>query len=92
MRARKTIREEFIIDDEYYYKIIRHNIKKYRLDNNLTQQELADLTGYTREYICDIENQSRNKHFSLVVLTRISFALNKDIKDFFMFNSTLLVE
>lgn len=83
MRARKTIREEVIIDDEYYYKIIRHNIKKFRLDNNLTQQELADLTGYTRGYICDIENQLRNKHFSLVTLTRISFVLHQDIVDFF---------
>lgn len=85
MRTRKLIREEIIIDDEYYYRIIRHNIKKYRLDNNLTQQELADLTGYTREYICDIENQLRNKHFSLVVLTRISFVLKRNIEDFFLF-------
>lgn len=81
----KIIREEIIVDDEYYYKIIRYNIKKSRLENNLTQQELADLTGYTRGYICDIENQLRNKHFSLVVLTRISFALKKNIGDFFIY-------
>ncbi len=80
---RKRIKEQIIVDDEYYYQIIRNNIKKNRLENNLTQQELADLTGYTRGYICDIENQLRNKHFSLVVLTRISFALNKNIEDFF---------
>ena len=83
MRTRKLIKDAIIIDDEYYYKIIRHNIKKIRLKNEMTQQELADLTGYTRGYICDIENESKNKHFSLATLTRISFALNKDITIFF---------
>lgn len=81
---RKPIREQIFTDDEYYYKIIRKNIKKYRLENNLTQQELADITGLSRGYICDIESQSRDKHFSLVVLTRISFALNKNISLFYV--------
>jgi len=87
MRTRKIIREEIIIDDEYYYQVIRYNIKKNRLEKKLTQQELADLTGYTRGYICDIENQLRNKHFSLVALARISFALQKNICDFFTYKN-----
>lgn len=80
----RAIRNEIIIDDELYYGIIRKNIRKYRLECCLTQQELADMTGLSRGYICDIENESRNKHFSLVVLTRISFVLNKNIKLFFI--------
>ena len=59
------------------------NIRKYRLECCLTQQELADMTGLSRGYICDIENESRNRHFSLVVLTRISLVLNINIKLFF---------
>ena len=80
----RAIRDEIIIDDELYYGIIRKNIRKYRLECCLTQQELADMTGLSRSYICDIENELRNKHFSLVVLTRISFVLNKNIKLFFV--------
>ena len=44
-------------DDKYYYEIIRENIKKFRLEHKLTQQDLADLSGVSRQYICDIENK-----------------------------------
>ena len=73
----------FIHDDEYYYEIVRLNIKRYRLENNLTQQDLADLTGLSRQYICDIENKSRNKHLTIAVLGRIADALNIEISKFF---------
>ncbi len=73
----------FIHDDEYYYEIVRLNIKRYRLENNLTQQDLADLTGLSRQYICDIENKSRNKHLTITVLGRIADALNIEISKFF---------
>lgn len=73
----------YIHDDEYYYKIIRKNIKKFRLEHGLTQQELADMTEMSREYICGIENESRNKHLTIAVLGRIAEALQVDITDFF---------
>ena len=73
----------YIHDDEYYYSIIRKNVKKFRLEKNLTQQDLADMTEMSREYICDIENESRNKHLTISVLGRIAEALNIDIVEFF---------
>ena len=73
----------FIHDDEYYYEIVRLNIKRYRLENNLTQQDLADLTKLSRQYICDIENKRRNKHLTIAVLGRIADALNIEISKFF---------
>ena len=73
----------FIHDDEYYYEIVRLNIKRYHLENNLTQQDLADLTGLSRQYICDIGNKSRNKHLTIAVLGRIADALNIEISKFF---------
>lgn len=73
----------YIHDDEYYYSIIRKNVKKYRLEQKLTQQNLADMTEMSREYICDIENESRNKHLTISVLGRIAEALKVDIKLFF---------
>ena len=73
----------YIHDDEYYYSIIRKNVKKFRLKKGLTQQELADMTEMSREYICDIENESRNKHLTIAVLGRIVESLQIDITDFF---------
>ncbi len=76
----------YIHDNEYYYSIIRKNIKKFRLERNLTQQDLADMTEMSREYICDIENEKRNKHLTIAVLGRISEALKIDIAEFFKVN------
>ncbi len=72
-----------IHSDEYYYKIIRKNIRKYRLRNNLSQQQLADMCGITRQYLCDIENENRNKHVTIAILGRIADALNINIQLFF---------
>lgn len=43
------VKDEYIIHtDEYYYKVVRKNIKKFRKLKNLTQQDLANLTGISR--------------------------------------------
>lgn len=74
----------YIHNDEYYYSIIRKNIRKYRFEQKLTQQDLADMTELSREYICDIENENRNKHLAIYVLGRIAEALNVLIEKFFV--------
>ncbi len=81
----KTLIKEkkYTVNDEYYYSIIRHNIKKYRKEKKLTQQDLADMTEISREYICDIENESRGKHVTIALLGRISEALDIDIRKLF---------
>lgn len=79
--------KSYIHDDEYYYTIIRRNIRKYRLEQNLTQQDLADMTELSREYICDIENERRAKHLTIAVLGRISESLKVDIGKFFIDNN-----
>ena len=71
-------------DDEYYYKIVKTNIKKYRLEHKLTQQNLADLSGVSRQYICDIENKNRNKHITIAILGRIADALDINIIELFI--------
>ena len=73
-----------IHEDEYYYRIIRNNIKRFRLAKNWTQQKLADMTELSREYICDIENESRNKHLTIAVLGRIADAMEIHIVNFFV--------
>lgn len=73
----------YIHTDEYYYDIIRDNIKKYRKEKNLTQQDLADLAGISRQYVTDIENENRNKHITISILGRIADAMNVNIELFF---------
>lgn len=77
----------YIHDDEYYYNIVRSNIRKFRLLKGLTQQDLADMTELSREYICDIENEKRNKHPTIAVLGRISEAMGVHIVNFFVDSS-----
>lgn len=73
----------YIHTDEYYYELVRKNLKKIRLEKRLTQQALADLSGVSRQYICDIENTNRNKHITIAILGRIADALNIKIGCFF---------
>lgn len=73
----------YIHTDEYYYDIIRDNIKKYRKEKNLTQQDLADLAGISHQYVTDIENENRNKHITIAILGRIADAMNVNIELFF---------
>ena len=81
------VREKaYIHGDEYYYQIVRKNVRKYRREQHLTQQDLADMTDMSREYICDIENESRNKHLTISVLGRIAEALGIPIGKFFELN------
>ncbi len=75
--------KENTYNDEYYYTLVRNNIKKLRKEKNITQQNLADMTDLSREYVCDIENEKRNKHFTIAVLGRIADALQVPITDFF---------
>ena len=57
MRKRSNnpiMKKAFEHNDEYYYNIIRENISKYRKLKKLTQQDLADMTELSREYIANI--------------------------------------
>ena len=83
MSEKQTTDKSTIRDDEYYYVIVRKNIKNIRRAKKLTQQQLSELTDVSREYICDIENDSRKKHVTIAVLGRIAKALNTPISDFF---------
>ncbi len=65
------------------YKNIAKNIKKYRLLNKMTQEELAKITGYSYAYIRRIEGPKCIKNFSIETIYQISKALNIDIKQLF---------
>ena len=61
---------------EDIYKIIRHNIKKYRILKNMTQAELAEKADLTHDYIRQIESDKVANTFSVQTLYDISLALD----------------
>ena len=65
---------------EDIYKIIRHNIKKYRLMRNMTQAELAEKADLTHDYIRQIESLKVANTFSVQTLYDISIALDIELK------------
>ncbi len=69
-------------NEEYIYKIVSKNIKKYRKLKGLTQEGLADLIPYSYSTVISIEGNYRN-NFSLAVVNSIANAL--DIKVYLLF-------
>ena len=70
--------------NNYYYNIIRRNIRKYRKEKELTQWQLAEKVNLSEDYICEIESLIKNRGFSIIVLGRIADILKVDIRDFFI--------
>ena len=69
--------------DNYYFDIIRYNIKKQRENAGLTQQQLSDKVGITMNYLAKIESKKLQRGLSIVILGRIADALNIDIRELF---------
>lgn len=70
-------------DDNYYYELARHNIKKKREEANLTQQQLADRACITMNYLAKIESTKMQRGFTITILGRIADSLNIDIRELF---------
>lgn len=70
--------------DRYYiYDVVRKNIIKYRNLFNLTQDQLADGIGHSKDYIQEIESPTKKKTFSLAVVFKISIFTQIPIEEFF---------
>ncbi len=70
-------------NDNYYFDIIRYNIKKERKKAGLTQQQLADKVDITMNYLAKIESKKMQRGLSVTIIGRIADALNIDIKNLF---------
>lgn len=67
----------------YYYDVCRKNIRKYRLEKNLTQQQLADLSSLSMHFISEIESSVKNKTFSIETVGKIADSLQIPISKLF---------
>ena len=72
-----------INSNDYYYDIVRKNIKKYRKGKGHTLQSLSEAADMSMDYLAEIESEKRKKSFSIAILGRIADALEVDIRDFF---------
>ena len=72
---------KIVNDDNYYFDVIRENIKKYRKEKNLTQQQLADKSNVTMNYITKLESKKMKRGVTIPVLGRIADSLGVNIKD-----------
>jgi len=68
--------------DKHYdiYEIIARNIKFYRKSKNMTQEELAEKTEYSHEFIRRIEAPNSKKNFSIDAVSNIANALEINIE------------
>lgn len=55
-------------------EIFKNNLKYYRLNNKLTQEDLADKVGLTDKYISDLERGEFSPSFEK--MSELAYALN----------------
>lgn len=67
------------------YNIVAANIKKYRKEAGITQKQLAELSGYSHEYIRYIEAPNSYKSFSVEFVFIVSNVLNIEIYKLFLY-------
>ena len=65
------------------YDVVSSNIKKCRKDAGLTQMQVAELTGYSHEFIRRIEAPNCKKNFTIESVYIISKALGIHISELF---------
>ncbi len=69
--------------DDYCYYVVRVNIKKYRKLAKITSQELADKSGFSHQFIRNLESLKSVSRPRLDTLGRIANALEIDIRQLF---------
>jgi len=61
--------------------VFSSNVRKYRLELELSQEELAEMVGVHRTYIGSVERGERN--VTINVIEKICTAFKRPITDFF---------
>jgi len=63
-------------DIQYVYSLVSDRIKYFRMKRNLTQEELAEKTFYSRGFIGNIESKRTTQTFSLSTIYSFARALD----------------
>lgn len=70
-------------DENYVYYYVGKNIKKYRKLKGLTQEQLADQSMYSKQFISNIENNTYQT-FSLGTIWKLSQTLDVEMYKLFI--------
>jgi len=70
-------------DCKYVYDLVSQRIKLFRKFRNLTQEELAEESNYTRGLIGNIESIKTEQTFSIAVLYAFAKVLDIPLELFF---------
>ncbi len=62
---------------------MQYKIKEYRLSKNITQRELAEKVGCSRQYLNELENKDI-RNVSSHLLLRIANALDVSVEKIFL--------
>lgn len=65
------------------YQVFSNNVKRIRKQNNLTQEELAELADLSISYVKQIESCKDFKNLTLTTMLKLSKALNTTINNLF---------
>ena len=76
-----TFKRNFDFDEDIWYKISR-NIKKFRAEAKITQEQLSVDVGKSYDFIRRLEFRKGKTHCSFDTLYKISVVLNHKIDDF----------
>ncbi len=81
MKFNDPYQEEF----EQFSKIVANNVRKYRIEKEYTQEQLAlDIGHSSTALISKAENGTYCKHFNLEHVFKISKVLDVPIEKFFI--------
>ena len=61
-------------------KNLSYNLRLYRFENNLTQEDLRDLTGLNIATINAIENEKKKNPYNSTLM-KLAKGLNKDLEE-----------
>ena len=78
-----TFKREFSFEDNYM-ETISSNIRKYRKEANITQEQLAVDIGRSYDFVRRLEFKKGQIGCSLETLYRISVVLNQPLYKFFI--------
>lgn len=67
-------------DENYVYYYVGKNIRKYRRMRGWTQEQLAEKSNYSKQFISNIENDT-HQTFSLGTLWKIALILDVSIDE-----------
>ncbi len=74
-----------VVVKENVFDVIRNNIKHYRKEKGMTQEELAEKMNVSFDYIRQIESEKSGKHLSIMNMAIAAEVLDIELYKFFVY-------